>query len=441
MKQIKNIVYILLGFFIVLASCKNNTKKLVIQNKPIQEATPSPTPTKYKVTFEVEGKSGGSLKAQLKDATETFTSSPQDVESGKTVLFTATPAPEDYEIEKWTKDGTEVNEKKPTYELKIEANVTVKVKFKKKNTPPPEPPVIEGDKATYTIKDVKFVMKKVDSVSQASLGFGTGKHTANLSTYWVAETEVTQELWDEVMKGNPSWFDGTGLKTHSSGSVINTNPKDDDNQMKRPVDSVNWYDCIVFCNELTKRCMSENDCVYYSDEAWTKIYTKDDAENKLIPYMYKIGEDATNISKEMNKKGFRLPTNDEWEWAAQAKAHSSYAGTEDIELLHKYAWFKQDNDNSKWVTREVKKLFPNAFGLYDMNGNVMEWCWDGFSNITGDAGENPITKGKDKVLKGGSYFTSKTIMSFSCTLDQRMKLKPDTKISLTQCGMRLACFD
>lgn len=186
--------------------------------------------------------------------------------------------------------------------------------------------------------------------------------------------------------------------------------------------------------------MGKKECVYYSDPAWKHVYTIADAKDKRTPYIYKTGETDKNINPEMNKRGFRLPTNDEWEWAAKANKHKFYAGTEEPTELKKYGWFSEDS-KPREVTHQVKKLKENAFGLYDMNGNVMEWCWDGykFGNLKGELGKNPITLGDEKVLKGASYFTTtSTMMLFP--LAKRLMLKPDTTKNITQCGMRLVCF-
>lgn len=232
-----------------------------------------------------------------------------------------------------------------------------------------------------SVQGVNFVMKSITAVTNGSIGHSTEKDNSprfvNLTAYHISETEMTQELWQEVMGNNPSGFKGS-KNPPAAGEV----------QMKRPVEMVTWFECIAFCNELTKKTNrgASTTCVYYSDAAFKAVYTKDDAGAQKLPYA------------DWSKKGFRLPTEAEWEWAAQAGKDDAWAGTIILSELKDYAWLSDTGANKK--THEVKKKKPNAYGLYDMTGNVIEWCWDWYwSNMESYDKQDPTGKETEPVRK------------------------------------------
>ena len=330
----------------------------------------------YAITFGVEG-SGGTLKAA--DG-ETEITSGNKVAHGKTVTFTATPDP-GYEVKAWTKNGDPIAAAgtNSAYTHTVQADADIKVAFK------------PSDK-TYTVNGINFMMKGIAAVTGKSVGhpdivgyLGTNDnkpHSISLSAYRIGETEVTQELWQAVMGNNPSWFQGSSNP-----------PESGEEQGKRPVENINWYHAIAFCNKLSKACGLEF-CYTVSGVNFDTLHFNN------IPKW----DDGTwnNAVCDLNKNGFRLPTEAEWEWAAMGGTEDKWAGTNDSAQLGTYAWY-QENGNEK--THQVKLKSPNGYGLYDMTGNVGEWCWDWYGSLSDVLPPNytGAASGNMRVTRGGSW--------------------------------------
>ncbi len=173
----------------------------------------------------------------------------------------------------------------------------------------------------------------------------------NLYKFWISRCEVTQFIYQSVMGNNPSYFKGESL----------------------PVEQVSWFNAVEFCNRLSARGGFNS---YYNINK-----KKNDPENKNNGIRWTVTENN-------NADGFRLPTSAEWEYAARSGSSGKYFWGDKIS--GDYCWYK---DNSGERTHPVGSKKPNAYGLFDMVGNVREWCFEW----------HPSFKGLNRVVRDGHY--------------------------------------
>lgn len=242
-----------------------------------------------------------------------------------------------------------------------------------------------GDKLTYTADGVSFIMVYVEG----GLTFPKGQSDDSTGTvaeaYWIAETEVTYELWKKVYDWATDAARGSNKYTFANLGT----PGDGGRGMQHPVTTINWRDAIVWCNALTE---------WYNAQKGTKygcVYTNSDI----------VLRDSTNTNCDSavaspTAKGFRLLTGNEWELAARYRGSDTtnvvtgtVNGVNFDEMTTKWtkgdsasgangsdsiatdivAWYEGNSNNS---THEVKTKTHNTLDLYDMSGNVTEWCLD-----------------------------------------------------------------
>ena len=204
----------------------------------------------------------------------------------------------------------------------------------------------------------------------------TPVHTVTLSDFYIGKYEVTWALYQSVTGYKPSVFNPSVFR---GGNL--------------PVENVSWYDAIEFCNKLSER------------EGLQPVYT---ISRRTPKAGYPIR--SAKVTADWRKNGYRLPTEAEWEYAAKggngSPGNFTCSGSNTVAEV---AWY---SGNSGSTTHAVGTKAPNGLGIYDMNGNVWEWCWDRYGSYSNAAQINPkgASLGSYRVLRGGSRSSSAVVV-------------------------------
>jgi formylglycine-generating enzyme required for sulfatase activity len=206
--------------------------------------------------------------------------------------------------------------------------------------------------------------------------------------FYIGKYQVTQAQYEAVMGTNPSSF------------KIPVSPET--NTANRPVENVTWYDAVEFCNKLSEM------------EGLMPVYTIN----------------GTTVTPNWSANGYRLPTEAQWEYACRAGSVTAYNTGHDTIVFFDGGWYAGNSDNR---THSVGEKQYNSWGLYDMHGNVFEWCWNWYVRWDGtDYDPTGPVSGDGRVLRGGAWDSEGTYLRSAC---RDFSLNP--KFSSNNIGFRI----
>ena len=222
----------------------------------------------------------------------------------------------------------------------------------------------------FSVATATYANPSIALVSIPAGSFDNGANIVTLSAFRMAKYDITQSLYQSVTGTNPSYF-------ASNGDAATC-----------PVERVSWHDAVEFCNRLSAK------------DGLSPVYT---ISGRTPNFGYPITRATVNA--DFTASGYRLPTEAQWEYAARAGTTTTtyyWGNASDDATVGQYAWFV---DNSGGTTHAVGQKLPNAFGLYDMAGNIWQWCWDWYGTYPSGSQTDPTgaSSGTNRVIRGGSW--------------------------------------